>query len=256
MNNFFETRFAQFGPYQDAISVNNCFNFHSVISPLLNIGLLTPGELISGALERKNTVPFQSLEGFIRQIIGWREFVRGIYNTVELKKNFFGHLNKMNNSWYEGSTGLGPLDVVIRRVISNAYVHHIERLMILSNLMLLCEIYPGDVNRWFMEMFVDSAEWVMVPNVYGMGQFADGGSFATKPYISGSNYILKMSDFRKGTWCDLWDGLYWRFIDRNRQYFSTNRRMSIMIRMLEKMDSKRKEKIFGLAKEFISNVTH
>jgi len=255
MNDFFEHRFSRFGPYQDAIASNNCFNFHSVISPLLNIGLLTPDELISGAIEYRDKIPFQSIEGFIRQIIGWREFIRGVYNTVDMRKNFFNHRNKMNSRWYDGTTGLFPLDVVIKRVISNAYAHHIERLMILSNVMLLCEIDPVEVNNWFMEFFVDSADWVMVPNVYGMGQYADGGSFATKPYISGSNYILKMSDFRKGNWCDVWDGLYWKFISKNRQFFSSNKRMSMMISMLDRMDNKKKERLFGMANEFTSSVT-
>ncbi len=128
--------------------------------------------------------------------------------------------------------------------------------MVLSNLMLLCEIHPDEVNRWFTELFVDSSDWVMEPNVYGMGQFADGGSFATKPYISGSNYILKMSDFKKGDWCDIWDGLYWRFINKNRKFFSSNSRMSMMVRMLDRIKVEKKEKIFTLAEKFIDSVTN
>ena len=137
----------------------------------------------------------------------------------------------------------------------NGYAHHIERLMVLSNMMLLTEIHPDDVYGWFMEMFVDSSEWVMVPNVYGMGQFADGGAFATKPYISGSNYILKMSNFKKGEWCDIWDGLYWRFIDKHRDYFMSNHRMSIMINMFDEMDKKRRKNILKLAQKFIMKVS-
>lgn len=255
MTDFFENRFFNFGPYQDAISGEHTFIFHSVLSPIINIGLLKPGEVLSTALQYRDTVPLQSIEGFIRQLIGWREFVRGVYNNFELKKNFFCNDNRMNSSWYDGTTGLPPLDNTIKKVITYAYAHHIERLMILSNIMLLCEIHPDDVNRWFTELFVDSSDWVMVPNVYGMGQFADGGTFATKPYISGSNYILKMSNIKKGEWCEIWDGLYWRFIDRNREFFQSNYRMSLMTGMLDRMDDKRKSRIFRKADDFIRHVT-
>lgn len=257
MEEFFSKRFAKFGPYEDAISKNHELIFHSLLSPLMNTGLLIPEEVVTKALNyaENNEVPFQSLEGFIRQIIGWREFVRGVYNSEELRGNFFGHKRRLTEKWYEGTTGLNPLDCVIKRVIKNGYAHHIERLMVLSNLMLLTEIHPDDVYRWFMEMFVDSSEWVMVPNVYGMGQYADGGTFATKPYISGSNYILKMSDFKKGEWCDIWDGLYWRFIDKHRKFFKENNRMAMMVSMFDKMDEERRKNILKLAQEFINEVT-
>lgn len=255
MENFFESRFNDFGPYQDAISQKHAFNFHSVLSPLLNTGLITPDTVISRALEYRDKVPYQSLEGFIRQIVGWREFMRGVYNHVDLKGNFFNHDKRMNHRWYDANTGLPPLDLVISRVKEFAYAHHIERLMVLSNLMLLCEIHPDDVNRWFSELFIDAYDWVMEPNVYGMGQFADGGVFATKPYISGSNYILKMSDFKKGDWCDIWDGLYWRFIYRNKDFFKTNPRMSLMVGTLNRIPKDRKSRIFKLADNFIEGVT-
>lgn len=257
MERFFTERFSGFGPYEDAISEGKGLLFHSLLSPLMNAGLLTPSEVIDKALEfaGDSEVPFQSLEGFIRQIIGWREFMRGVYNTEELRLNFFGHERRLNDKWYDGRTGLAPLDSVIKRVVANGYAHHIERLMVMSNIMLLTEIHPGDVYKWFMEMFVDSAEWVMAPNVYGMGQFADGGSFATKPYISGSNYILKMSDFGRGDWCDVWDGLYWRFIDKQKKFFESNPRMSMMVGMLDRMDEGRKKRIIKLAEGFIAGVS-
>jgi deoxyribodipyrimidine photolyase-related protein len=223
----------------------------------MNIGLLTPSEVISSSLDfydRKN-LPYQSLEGFVRQIIGWREFVRGVYNTENLRGNFFDNRRKLTDKWYLGKTGIPPLDTVIKRVIENAYAHHIERLMVISNMMLLTEINPNEVYRWFMELFVDSSDWVMEPNVYGMGQFADGGTFATKPYISGSSYILKMSDFERGEWCDIWDGLYWRFVNKNRDFFLKNQRMSMMVRMFDKIDKDRKRKITNLAENFINDTT-
>ena len=125
--------------------------------------------------------------------------------------------------------------------------------MIVANLMTLSRVHPDQVFNWFMEMFVDSADWVMVPTVYGMGTFADGGFFSTKPYICGSNYILKMSNYKRGPWCDLVDGLYWLFIQDNLDFFKGNPRLSIMTRALNKLDPKRKAEIFELAREFISN---
>lgn len=254
---FFNNRLTNFGPYEDAISKESGPLFHSLLSPLLNIGLLTPSELISRVMEyqKRGSVPYQSLEGFVRQIIGWREFIRCIYATQDLRGNYFRHKRKLTDKWYRGETGLQPLDSVIKSVVKNSYAHHIERLMILSNLMLLCEIDPEEVYIWFMELFVDSAHWVMEPNVYAMGQFSDGGTITTKPYICGSNYILKMSDFKKGDWCDIWDGLYWRFIDKKRELISKNHRMSMMVSMFDKMDQEKKVRILALADNFIKDVT-
>jgi deoxyribodipyrimidine photolyase-related protein len=132
------------------------------------------------------------------------------------------------------------------------YTHHINRLMVISNLMTLCEVHPKNVYRWFMEMYVDSSEWVMTPNVFGMGTFADGGIFATKPYICGSNYILKMSDYKKGDWCNTVDGLYWHFVSRHMGVLKNNPRLSFMRKTLENMDPQRKRLIFSCAEDFTS----
>ncbi|WPU64273.1 cryptochrome/photolyase family protein [Peredibacter starrii] len=245
-----------FGTYQDSITDRSPYLYHSVLSPMLNMGLLTPQEVIEAAL--KTEAPLHSVEGFIRQIMGWREFVRGVYQNYseeEETKNFFKHKRKMTDSWYKGTTGLPPVDDAIKKANELGYCHHIERLMILSNVMLLTELHPHEVHKWFMEMFVDSADWVMGPNVYGMGQFSDGGIFATKPYISGSNYILKMSDYKKGDWCDVWDGLFWRFIDKHESYFSKNPRLNMMVNSLHKMEPTRKKTLLKLANEFIKNNT-
>ena len=127
--------------------------------------------------------------------------------------------------------------------------------MVLGNLMTLCEIEPREAHRWFMEMYIDSADWVMGPNVYGMGIFSDGGIFATKPYICGSNYLLKMSDYGKGDWCDIVDGLYWRFIDKNRDFFGSNPRLSLMPRALDRLKDERRTRIFACAEAFIDEFT-
>ena len=161
----------------------------------------------------------------------------------------------MCDAWYDGTTGIPPLDDAIKLSSETGYTHHINRLMVLSNIMNLCRIDPDDIYHWFMEMFIDSSEWVMVPNVYGMGTFADGGVFSTKPYICGSSYILRMSNYKKDDWCDTVDGLYWKFIHDNQKFFSSNPRLGLMLNSLNKMKSERKDYLFSLANSFISKNT-
>ena len=257
---FIKNKLNLFGDYEDAVDQSNNILFHSSLSPYINLGLITPELLIKKVLEfhKKEKIRLNSLEGYIRQVIGWREFMRGIYQNfseVMEKKNFFNHKRKMKKSWYEGTTGLPPLDHAIQNAKNYGWSHHIERLMILSNIMNLCEIKPVVVYKWFMEMFVDSSEWVMVPNVYGMGLFSDGGIFATKPYICGSSYFMKMMDFKKGDWCNTMDGLYWRFIDKNRSFFLKNPRLSMMVRVFDKMKLDRKKMILAEAEKFIKEQT-
>lgn len=258
--NFLEQRLELFGPYEDAMTTRSDFVFHSALSPLLNLGLITPREVLDATLQaaREHQIDIASLEGFVRQLIGWREFIFGIdrqFAEEQHSRNHFQHERQLTDSWYSGTTGLPPLDDCIRKAQRLGYVHHIERLMVLSNLMLLCEIHPQAVYRWFMEMFVDSADWVMGPNVFGMGQFSDGGIFATKPYISGSNYLLKMSDASKSDWSEVMDGLYWRFVARHREFFLSQPRMSMMAHMLDKIAPERRQKIFALAEAFITRNT-
>jgi deoxyribodipyrimidine photolyase-related protein len=191
-------------------------------------------------------------------VIGWREFVRGIdrlHGDRQASGNFWQHQRQLAPCWSDGSTGLPPLDKAIERLNRLGYNHHIERLMVIGNLMLLCEIQPQAVHRWFMERYLDSYEWVMGPNVYGMGQMSDGGIFATKPYICGSNYILKMGDFKRGPWCEIWDGLYWRFIDRHRAFFQANPRLSMMVRLLDRIEPPRRQSLMAAAEAFIQRVT-
>lgn len=209
LDRFLEERFLHFGIYQDAMVPGQSYLFHSMISSSLNIGLLGPMEVIQRSLDHafQNNIPLNSLEGFIRQVLGWREYVRAIYEREGVKErttNFWNFERQIPPSFWTGETGIEPLDIVIRRLLKTGYNHHIERLMLLGNFMCLCGFHPDEVYRWFMEMYIDSYDWVMVPNVYGMSQYADGGLMSTKPYISGSNYILKMSGFKKGPWCDTW----------------------------------------------------
>lgn len=240
LQTFFKSRFSAFGAYEDAILEKENILHHSVITPMLNTGLLTPQYIIDEALQyaSHHEIPLNSLEGFIRQIIGWREFIRAIYElkgNEERTKNYWGFTRKIPASFWEGTTGIAPLDITIKKVLETGYCHHIERLMVLGNFMLLCEFDPNEVYRWFMELFIDAYDWVMVPNIYGMSQFADGGLMATKPYISGSNYIIKMSDYKKGEWQQIWDGLFWRFMHTHREFFLQNPRLGMLVRSFDKM---------------------
>lgn len=257
---FLKERFAEFGAYEDAISVRHAFLHHGALTPMLNIGLLDPLKVVERALSyaaRSGKVPLNSLEGFVRQVIGWREFIRGMYlhGGVAMRNgNYWKFRRKMPASFYDGTTGIAPVDRVIRQVLAEGWCHHIERLMVLGNFFLLCRIRPDDVYRWFMEMFVDAYDWVMVPNVYGMSQFADGGSFTTKPYLSGSNYIRKMSDEPAGDWCAIWDALFWTFIADEAEFFSANPRLSMMVRTWEKLGAAKQDEHRTTAADFLMDL--
>lgn len=257
LQDFLEQRFSNFGTYEDALTTDSVRLWHSTVSPLINIGLLTPEYVLQEAIAYadNNDVPLNSLEGFVRQILGWREFIRASYESdgsAMRTQNFWNHSRQLPKSFWDGSTGVLPLDSAITTALSYGYNHHIERLMVLGNFMLLTQIKPTEVYRWFMAMYVDAYDWVMVPNVYGMSQFADGGSFATKPYISGSNYLKKMSDYPSGDWEELWTALYWNFIDENKTFFKSNHRLSMMPRLLEKMDPAKKEWHLKIARAYFN----
>lgn len=260
LDDFLIHRMKDFGAYEDAILQKESILFHSLLTPALNIGLFTPERILERTLELhdRHNFPLNSLEGFIRQIIGWREFMRLMYDQkgVFLRtNNHFKYTRKIPASFYDGTTGIAPIDTTIKKILATGYCHHIERLMVLSNFMLLCEFDPEEVYRWFMELFVDAYDWVMVPNVYGMGQYADGGLMTTKPYVSGSSYILKMSDYPKGEWCEVWDALYWRFIYTHRKSFAKNIRMSMMVSLVNKMDQKKLEKHIRTANTFLKGLS-
>ena len=259
LQGFLSQRFEEFGTYEDAIVKNESILNHSVLSPMLNNGLLTPSDVIQAITKycKENKVPINSQEGLVRQIIGWREFIRGIYlvkGVEERNRNFWQFTTEIPASFYNGTTGIEPVDDSIKKVLKSGYCHHIERLMILGNFMLLCEFAPNAVYRWFMELFIDSYDWVMVPNVYGMSQFADGGLMSTKPYISGSNYIIKMSDYKKGEWSDIWDALFWRFMNTKREFFLKNPRLGMLIKNFDKMPEQKQKDLMAVADDYISNL--
>ena len=258
-HNFLTTRFIEFGPYEDAVLKKESIINHSLLSPLVNSGLLTPTYIVSEIIKHttNNNIPINSVEGLLRQIIGWREFIRGVYfakGNEERTKNFWGFKRKIPASFYNGTTGIEPLDDTIIKINKTGYANHIERLMIVGNFMLLCEFDPDEVYKWFMELFIDAYDWVMVPNVYGMSQFADGGMMSTKPYISSSNYIIKMSDYKKGNWSITWDALFWNFMDKQRNFFLKNPRMRMLISSFDKMEPLKKENHLKTADEFLNKL--
>ena len=193
---FLKNRFALFGDYEDAIHSEHNFNFHSLLSANINVGHITPEEIIKTVTtpEMIKNIPMNSLEGYVRQVIGWREFIRGIYHNfdeVQSKSNFWNHKRKLNENWYTGKTGIPPLDDAIKKANRFGYCHHIERLMIISNIMLLLKFIRKKCFKWFMEMFVDSSDWVMGQMFMGWHNLAMVGYSQQKPYICGSNYLLK-----------------------------------------------------------------
>jgi deoxyribodipyrimidine photolyase-related protein len=250
LDRFLQDRLVDFGPYEDAFAKDSSsYLWHSVLTPFLNIGLVTPREVIEKAFNYadKNDVPINSLEGFIRQIIGWREFMHGMYlfhGSRVRNGNFFAQDISLPEAFWQAKTDLPPVDVVIEKAQKQGYAHHIERLMVLANIMTLLEIHPDDVYGWFMEMFVDAYDWVMVPNVYSMGIFADGGVMATKPYVSSSNYLTKMSNWKRDKdnpdhWSYQWDALYWQFLKQNKDYFRSNPRLSRLTSHLDRMSDEK-----------------
>ncbi len=259
LQTFLDERFAAFGPYQDAMRANEHFMFHSILTPMLNTGLLEPETVIGKALktaERKQ-IPLPSLEGFLRQVMGWREFIRAVYEKEGRRQrtsHSFGFTRKIPDLFRKGNTGVLPVDIVMRKVLQTGYAHHIERLMILGNFMLLCEFNPDEVYRFFMEFFIDAYDWVMVPNVYGMSQFADGGLMSTKPYISASHYLTALGDWKKGGWEIIWDSLFWRFLHVHRELFSKNPRSKMLLGRWDGMDAAKQNELLKAAAGYLEKL--
>ena len=239
-----------FGPYEDAMLAAEPTMAHALVSQAINMGLLTPMQVcdaVEGAY-RAGLVPIASAEGFIRQVIGWREYVRGLYwlrGPDYRDRNELGAARRLPPMFASGETSMRCMKVTLKSLKENGWLHHIQRLMVLANLCTLAGVRPGDVVEWMWENFVDSAEWVMLPNVIGMGMHADGGLMATKPYVAGGAYINRMSDYCKGCVYDPkkragddacpFSTLYWSFLDSHRKRFSSNVRMAQQLRGLDRL---------------------
>ena len=239
---FLDNHFASFGPYEDAMTTENWVLHHSLLSPYINNGLLHASEVIEAAIGKfeEGTIPLESCEGFIRQIIGWREYVNGMYWFLGEDYRDQNHLNLTRSLLPlftdSSKTEMRCIKKAVGDIEKRAWTHHIPRLMVLSNLALLTGVNPQKFLDWMRENFIDASEWVMVPNVIGMGMHADGGTMMTKPYISGGAYISKMSNYCKGCAYNPknrvgedacpFTTLYWDFLDRHQEEFRANHRMS------------------------------
>jgi deoxyribodipyrimidine photolyase-related protein len=263
---FLKERLNQFGDFQDAVSSKIPFGFHSVISPMMNLGLITDMEVIEISyqyyLKNKSKISLASFEGFIRQVIGWRNYVYLIYliRGLEMKEeNFLDHQRKLTKKTYqqfwEGNTGIIVIDDIIKKMVNYAYSHHIERLMYLGNYLLINLYHPDEVYRLFMEWTIDAYDWVMVPNVYGMSQFADGGKMMTRVYFSSSNYISKMSDYKRNKdddWWIKWDALYYNFIREHKTLLEKNYATSRQVIHWKNKSKKEQDEIIKTAKNLIN----
>jgi deoxyribodipyrimidine photolyase-related protein len=246
LEHFLSHRLALFGPFEDAMSEGENQLYHSFVSPALNIGLLTAREVCERALgyaaNPANKVPLSSIEGFIRQILGWREFMRHVYRTKmpEFRnENRLEHTAKLPHFYWTGKTNMRCLEQSVTQVLETGHSHHIQRLMVLGNFALIAGVRPQEINDWFLLAYVDAFDWVVSPNVLGMSQYADLGSFTSKPYASGGAYISRMSDHcqgcrynpKKSVGDDAcpFSSLYWDFLDRHAATFSKNQRMSMIL---------------------------
>jgi len=263
---FVRDRLTTFGPYQDAMVTGEDTLWHSLLSPYLNIGLLQPIEVITAVEEayiQDNHLPLNSVEGFIRQVMGWREYMRGIYNHMDddyPSRNYFEHIHPLPDFFWDGDTPMNCLHQTIDMLKRTGYAHHIQRLMILANFSLIAGLSPQEVEDWFHAAFIDGYDWVMQTNVIGMGLFADGGVLATKPYAASANYVNKMSDYCKGCQYDKkartgenacpFNFFYWDFLDRHRDKLSTQGRMSFILKNLDKMSDDELNEIRQRAKDW------
>ena len=265
---FIEKRLSQFGDYQDAMIEGEPWMYHSHIGFYLNCGLLLPLECAMAAENayHQKKVPLNAAEGFIRQIIGWREYVRGIYwlkMPEYVEENFFEAKRDLPNFYWTANTKMNCLRQSVIETKENAYAHHIQRLMVLGNFTLLAGIDPKQVNEWFLTVYADAYEWVELPNVSGMALFADGGYLASKPYAAGGNYIDKMSDYckkcsykvKKKTGSDAcpFNYLYWDFLARNRKKLQNNYRVGMMYKIYDRMDDNKKQTISNDSQLFLES---
>jgi deoxyribodipyrimidine photolyase-related protein len=269
LENFIEKDLLYFGDFQDALHDENWRLFHSFLSFSLNTKMLSPIEVIKKAEDayNKKDLPLASTEGFIRQILGWREYIRGVYwaNMPGYDQhNFFEHKNKLPEWYWTGKTDMRCLSQSISQSLTNAYAHHIQRLMVIGNFSLLAGINPKEVHQWYLGIYIDAYEWVELPNTLGMSQFADGGMLATKPYVSSASYINKMSNYcakckynfkeKVGENACPFNSLYWNFFDRHQDKLSKNPRLGIVNSQLKKMNPTQKEQVNKKAEFYLKNL--
>ena len=271
LNYFCKYLLVHFGDYQDAMHTDKIYLFHSRLSFAMNAKIISPKEIIEAVLEtyrkRIDEIDISQVEGFVRQIIGWREYMRGMYWMLMpdyKKENYLDNKNKLPNFFWTGKTKMNCLKNAINNSLNNGYAHHIQRLMITGNFALLTQINPDEIDAWYLGIYVDAIEWVQLPNTRGMSQFADGGKIATKPYVSSGSYISKMSNYcescyykktkKNGKDACPFNSLYWNFLDEKQDKLSYNFRMKMMYSLLNKMSSTERTNIKEKAAHIINNI--
>jgi deoxyribodipyrimidine photolyase-related protein len=254
LNYFVQQCLPLFGTYEDAMHSKHWSVFHSRLSFSMNLKILSPLEVVHAAIkaweQRPDKISIAQIEGFVRQIIGWREYMRGIYwahMPSFAQENFFEHKNALPKWYWTGETKMRCMQFCVGQSLDKAYAHHIQRLMVTGNFALLAGVHPDEVDQWYLGVYIDAIEWVEITNTRGMSQFADGGIVGTKPYVSSANYISKMSNYCKGCHYDHksktgeracpFNSLYWHFYDRHRDLLERNPRIGMMYRVWDKMDS-------------------
>ncbi|WP_343487750.1 cryptochrome/photolyase family protein [Allomuricauda sp. d1] len=270
LNHFCKELLVHFGDYQDAMHTEEKFLFHSRLSFAMNSKMLSPKEVIDKVLdyyyENKNNIHISQVEGFIRQVLGWREYMRGVY-WKEMPQ--YAKLNELDNHYplpdffWTGKTKMNCLKHAIGQSLDEAYAHHIQRLMVIGNYALLTQIHPDQVDEWYLGVYIDAIEWVEITNTRGMSQFADGGIVATKPYVSSANYINKMGNYCKecsyshtkklGEGACPFNALYWNFLDEKKEHFKNNQRMGMMLNLLEKKDTEELQALKKRARQVLEN---
>lgn len=271
LDDFCTHRLPYFGTYQDAMHTESAFLFHSMLSFSLNTKMLHPLEVVQKIIKHWEAhsvgIDYAQVEGFVRQIIGWREYMRCIYlkeMPAYAQHNQLENRRALPQFYWTGNTKMACLSDCINKSLDNAYAHHIQRLMITGNFALLNMTHPDEVDRWYLGIYIDAIEWVEITNTRGMSQFADGGLLATKPYVSSGNYIHKMSNYCKGCHYDVklkteenacpFNSLYWNFLEKKRSYLSKNPRMTMMYRVWDKNDPKQKQEILKKAEAVLNNI--
>lgn len=260
-----------FGTYEDAMLKEHVTLFHSRLSFILNLKVISPYEVVQQVVKywelHQNSITIAQVEGFTRQVIGWREYMRGIYwaEMPDFKeKNFFNYSTSLPTWFWDGKVKMNCLKHCISNSLEHAYAHHIQRLMVIGNFTLLAGIHPSEVDNWFLGVYTDAVEWVQITNTRGMSQFADGGIVGSKPYVSSANYIDKMSNYCKGCFYDKakrhgnkacpFNSLYWNFYIAHEDKLRSNQRVSMMYKLLEKIEPDEKEKITEQAKKYLENL--
>ena len=269
LTHFIKGGLPKFGDYQDAMLSDERFLWHSVLSMYLNAGLLAPMEICEAAeaAYRAGKAPLNAVEGFIRQIIGWREYMRGIYfreGPDYVRRNALNHQRKLPWFFWSGETDMRCIAKTVEQTRDEAYAHHIQRLMVTGNFSLLAGIDPHEVHEWYLAVYADAYEWVEAPNVIGMSQFADGGIVGSKPYVSSGNYIDRMSDYcgdcaysvktKVGEGACPFNLFYWAFLERHRTRFEKNPRMANMYRTWDRMDADKRESILSQAAAYLDRL--